>query len=166
MADTLTCSRNELAVALDVTPKHIDNLFNAGVVVKQARGEYDVIQSCKNYVKFLRGTNTSEKLDLTQERTRLTKFQADLALIQLQQARREYWPVALVSRWISTLMTSIRSMLMAISSTIAVDLPHLEKSDIITITDLVRDALEQASKIPIPRDLKKAIDTHLKIEGE
>jgi len=73
------CSRVDLADVLDLSEQRVGILTKTGVLTRGSKG-YDLRAAIRAYLHFLRSQTGS----LTQERTRLTKAQADLAKLNLQ----------------------------------------------------------------------------------
>ena len=71
----------EVADHLDLTSTRIHDLFNANVLIKSGKSGGQDLDDCRvRYIRYLRtlskGKNTNSG-DLNEERTRLTKAQAD-----------------------------------------------------------------------------------------
>lgn len=161
MTAKFICSAADLADILELSEPQIFNLARSGVVVRVEKGKYDLPRSMKNYFESKLDDATGNPESLIEQRTRLTRYQADLAHIQLLTARTQNFPAALVWQWLGKLFAGLRSQLLAIPSSIAVNLPHIEKSDVLAIDDLIRDALTECGRMPIPRELEKAVDVHI-----
>ena len=84
----------EVADHLDLTSTRIHDLFNANVLIKSGKSGGQDLDDCRvRYIRYLRslskGKNTNSG-DLNEERTRLTKAQADRAELELQEKREEH----------------------------------------------------------------------------
>ena len=81
MAVKLTCSRVELADLLDLSVQRVGTLTKTGILPKAPGGKgYEVRNAIRAYLAFLRSKSGS----LTNERSRLTKAQADLMELKVK----------------------------------------------------------------------------------
>lgn len=91
-ADSPTVEVGGLAKLFNLTAVRVQQLAADGVVVKQARGRYDLWASIRNYIKFLQerkvnqwdgGAEGSED-GYAMHRARLTKAKADMAEMEAE----------------------------------------------------------------------------------
>ena len=80
----VTCSQQELSEWLGLSDRRIRELTKSGILKRGTTG-YHVKTSVQAYIQFLR----SEPGNLTDERARLTRAQADLAELKLRQRQGE-----------------------------------------------------------------------------
>jgi len=80
-------SVKDLMAFIGLTEQRIGQLVADGVVVKLARGEYDIKQSIFNYCEYLRGVSrgSDEVADEKAERTRLISAKADIAELEADE---------------------------------------------------------------------------------
>jgi hypothetical protein len=95
----------ELADYLGVSSQSIAAFANDGKVVRISRGKYDLRASVQTYTSHLREVaaargGEAQILDLTQERARLAKEQADGQELKNRQLRSELLPAADVERMV------------------------------------------------------------------
>ena len=76
-----------IARLLLMTTRNVEKLVNEGIVPRYAHGEYRPEDCVHGYIKYLRGLSKGTSKSLTEERTRLTKSQADNEELKLQRAK-------------------------------------------------------------------------------
>lgn len=133
-----------IAAAFDVSTRRIAQLADDGVVVRAGRGRFDLIASTANYCRRLRevasgrGENAP---DLTAERTRLAKEQADRIAIENEAKRGKTLDAEEAElRWADEIV-KLRARLLAIPGQVALALPHLTKHELSEIDRVLRDAM-------------------------
>ena len=110
----------EVADHLDLTSAHIHNLFNANVLTKSGKSGGQDLDDCRvKYIRYLRtlskGKNTNSG-DLNEERTRLTKAQADRAELELQEIESDLVSTDTIKTIWSDYVSNVRSKLLALPS--------------------------------------------------
>ena len=110
----------EVADHLDLTSAHIYNLFNANVLTKSGKSGGQDLDDCRvKYIRYLRtlskGKNTNSG-DLNEERTRLTKAQADRAELELQEIEADLISTDTIKTIWSDYVSNVRSKLLALPS--------------------------------------------------
>lgn len=139
-------SAPELARALGVSSRTVRKLAARGLVVKTARGAYDLVPSIQRYCEHLRSVAAGHggedaALDLATERARLAKEQADGHALKNAAARAELVPVPEVERRWADILRRVRSGLLAVPSRSRQRLPHLTAHDVTVIDQEVRSVL-------------------------
>lgn len=84
--------------------------------------------------------------DLTEERTRLAKEQADRVAMMNAALRGELIKATEAERRWSEQMVTLRSRMLAVANDLPLLLPHLTAHDIATIDRSYRDAMDHASR--------------------
>jgi len=77
---TLIGTKRQLAAMLNLSERRITDLVTAGVLPVRGPAGFELAASVRGYIAFLK----SKTGDLTAERARLTKAQADLAELKLR----------------------------------------------------------------------------------
>jgi phage terminase Nu1 subunit (DNA packaging protein) len=126
-------------------------LVRRGFAVKTGRGRFDGDASVRKYIKHLRGVASGrggEKgtLDLTAERAKLAKEQAEGHAMKNALARGEMVMVAEVERTWTGVLSVIRSKILAVTSRVRHRLPHLTAHDADVIDRELRDALTETAQ--------------------
>jgi phage terminase Nu1 subunit (DNA packaging protein) len=116
-----TVGAGELAVWLGVSSQSIAAFANDGKVVRLARGKYDLKASIQTYTSHLREVAAArggegQVLDLTQERARLAKEQADGQELKNRALRGELVPASEVEREWSDVLRKVRAGILAVTS--------------------------------------------------
>jgi phage terminase Nu1 subunit (DNA packaging protein) len=116
-----TVGTGELANWLGVSSQSIASFANDGKVVRISRGKYDLRASVQLYTSHLRevaaarGGETAV-LDLTQERARLAREQADGQELKNRQLRSELVSASDVEREWSDILRKVRAGILAVTS--------------------------------------------------
>jgi phage terminase Nu1 subunit (DNA packaging protein) len=139
-------SGKDLASAFGVSDRSIREFADRGIIEKVGRGKYKLLQSVRLYTAHLREVAAGRGgeagvLDLTAERVRHAKEQADNLALKNAALRRDLVPVADVEREWITVARQIRSGVMAVPSRVRQSLPHLTAYDADVIDREIRDAL-------------------------
>jgi phage terminase Nu1 subunit (DNA packaging protein) len=139
-------SGKDLALAFGVTDRSIRDFADRGIITKIGRGKYKLLESVRLYTEHLRGVASGRGgedgvLDLTAERARHAKEQADNVALKNAALRRDLVPVVDVEREWITVGRQIRSGVMAVPSRVRQSLPHLTAFDADVIDREIRSAL-------------------------
>lgn len=106
---TLECTAEQLGELLGITPRHINRLIGH---LKVARGRWTLGTALPALVEAISGGPAGG--DLTKERTRLVKAQADRAELEFALARKEIAPLSEMTRAMDLRCGMIRARMMAI----------------------------------------------------
>jgi phage terminase Nu1 subunit (DNA packaging protein) len=144
----LTASGQELAELLGISVETVCALALKNIAIRVSRGRYDLRESVKRYCAHLRATaagrgGESGVLNLTEQRARLAREQANIAGLKASKLRGELVPVSEVeARWRGVL-TAVRSRLLAVPSRVRSRAPHLAATDVEIVDKEIREALEE-----------------------
>lgn len=143
-------STRELAKLLGCADNTIREAARRGLLVKKGRDLFDGPASIRTYVKHLRDVAAGRGgengvLDLTAERARLAKEQADGHELKNAAQRGELLEIAEVERTWTSVLSTIRSRMLAVTSRIRQRLPHITAFDADAIDREIRDALTEAA---------------------
>ena len=110
----------EVAEHLDLTTKRMHELFNQNILIKTGKSGGQDKDDCRvRYIRYLRvlarGKNTNSG-DLNEERTRLTKAQADRAELELQEKEADLISSDTIKTVWSDYVSNVRSKLLALPS--------------------------------------------------
>ena len=110
----------EVAEHLDLTSVRIHDLFNENVLMRSGKSGGQDKDDCRvRYIRYLRGLargkNTNSG-DLNEERTRLTKAQADRAELELQEKEGDLISSDVIKTIWSDYVSNVRSKLLALPS--------------------------------------------------
>mgnify|MGYP003111865313 FL=1 len=110
----------EVAEHLDLTTKRMHELFNENILIKTGKSGGQDKDDCRvRYIRYLRvlarGKNTNSG-DLNEERTRLTKAQADRAELELQEKEADLISSDTIKTVWSDYVSNVRSKLLALPS--------------------------------------------------
>ena len=135
-------TRKEVAEHLDLSIVSISKLIQKGVLdVKQGRNPMDLDLCRKNYINYLRTLGNYNKRtgtgDIAEEKTRLTKAQADKAEFEVSELEAELIPATKVQETWIEYVANVRAKLLALPSRVA----HQ-----VLIVDKYADAEEEKKK--------------------
>lgn len=109
-----------VAEHLDLSNVRVHDLFNENILIKSGKSGGQDLDDCRvRYIRYLRslskGKNTNSG-DLNEERTRLTKAQADRAELELQEKEGELISTDIIKTIWSDYVANVRSKLLALPS--------------------------------------------------
>lgn len=156
-------TRREVAEHLDLSVVSISKLIQKGVLdVKQGRNPMDLDLCRKNYINYLRSLGSYNKKtgsgDIAEEKTRLTKFQADKAELEVQELEAELLPADKVQQTWIDYVANVRAKLLALPNRIAHQVIVCEKyadAEAI-IKEQVYEALAELSNEGIPKQYRRS----------
>lgn len=144
----------ELAQHLDLSSVRVHDLFNENILIKSGKSGGQDMDDCRvRYIRYLRslskGKNTSSG-DLNEERTRLTKAQADKAELELQEKEKTLISSEIIQKeWVGY-VSNVRSKLLGLPTKLghnilaAEDYNEAESMIKEAIIDLLRELEEDA----------------------
>jgi phage terminase Nu1 subunit (DNA packaging protein) len=116
-------TQNDVAAYLGISEKHFGDLLRQGVFEKQGRGFYNFDECRAQYLKHLREIAhrkaQSGELNLTEERARLAREQADAKEMENAIARGELVHIEDVAKQFERGLERARTKLLAIPSKVA-----------------------------------------------
>lgn len=141
----------EVATHLDMTSQRVHDLIKQGVLNKgNAKNSMCVEESRKNYIRYLRtrakGLQNASG-DLNEEKTRLTKLQADKAELELNELEQSLVSVdRIADEWVN-FVSNAKSKLLALPSKVSHRVQATEsyaEAEKI-LKDAIHDALNELS---------------------
>lgn len=140
-------SVDALADWLGIHKRTVSDLVARGVVVREKRGQYQLQESVRRYCEHMREMAAGRGgeqgvLDLTAERARLAKEQADGQSIKNELARGTLVEAEAVKREWAGILRTLRSSMLAIPSRVRQTAAHLTATDIASIDREIRDTLK------------------------
>lgn len=110
----------DMASLLGVTPRRLNQMVGEEIAVRLSPGMFDAIATNQNYIASLtvRAETKAAALDLTAEKARLTKEQADHHGYRNSILRRDLIPAEEVEREWSDMVRKIRSGVLSLTSRI------------------------------------------------
>lgn len=136
----------ELADLFGISQQRVSVMVGEGTLVRSGRSAYPLAENVQRYTAHLREVASGrggedEIANLTAERARLAREQADGHALKNAIARGELIPAADVSaRW-EDVARRVRGRMLAVPSRVRARLPHLALADVETVDREVRDAL-------------------------
>ena len=114
---------HEVAAHLGVTIKYVQDLIANGTLEKKGRGEYDLNACREAYITRLReaaaGRANSGDLNLTEERARLAKEQADSTEMENAITRGELVYIEDVAKRVEVALSNVKTKILAIPTKVA-----------------------------------------------
>lgn len=143
-------TKTDLALVLGISRQALEGLEKKGVIRRIGRGMYEFPKAAQDAFAHYREVaagraSENEDVDLVSERALLAREQRRGHEIKNATLSGELLSARDVqTRWAS-IMSAIRSVLLAIPSILPGILPHLTRHDIDVIDRTIRDALEKAA---------------------
>lgn len=141
-------STDQLADILGLTANRVNVLVRQGHIPRIGKGRFDRREAVRGYCEHIRkqasgrGAANSE---LTEQKTRLAREQADRAEMQNAIARRELIPAAEVEREWALVLRDVRAAMLAVPPRVQQRLGHLTAHDVAAVDREIREALLEAS---------------------
>lgn len=145
-----TYSVKTIAKILDMSERNVMQLAAEGTIPRQERGKYNPIACIQAYIRYLRklvqGTGS---LSLTEERTRLTKVQADIAELELAISKGKLVPVEIAGKLWEKIIIAFRAKLLVLPTKLAPVLTGKKSTGKIKeiIEKYVKEVLEELTTI-------------------
>ena len=109
-----------IARLLKLSERRVQQLVKDGILPRPVKGEYGAIDCVHAYIDYLKKLiSGSGELSLTDERTRLTKYQADLAELDLRRAHGEVILTREAMRLWSDVVMAVRQRLLGLPTRMA-----------------------------------------------
>jgi len=147
-ADSPTVEVGTLSKLFNLTAVRVQQLAADGVIVKHARGRYDLWASIRNYIKFLQERKVNqwsggegEPDGYTQHRARLTKAKADKAEVEAALIKGTAHDAQAVAKVWEDMIGNARAKLLALPTKLAA---QLEGMTIAERQDAIQSAVSQA----------------------
>ena len=116
---------HEVAAHLGVTIKYVQDLIANGTIAKKGRGEYDLDECRQSYISRLResaaGRANAGDLNLTDERARLAKEQADAKEMENAITRGELVYIDDVAKRVEVALSNVKTKLLAVPTKVAAE---------------------------------------------
>lgn len=143
MATIGDCARH-----LFLSERRFQEFLNSGVLDRQSRGAYDLDAVREQYIRHLRelaaGRGSDGDLDLTEERARLAKEQADAQEMKNSMMRGELLPAEHVEKTWANMVTMATNRLYGIPSIVAPRIqPSMKPAD---VEALIREQIDDAMR--------------------
>lgn len=160
-------TQTELAEHLDLSPQSISDLVRKGIItIKKGRSPVNIDACRVQYINHLRKNASHYKKsgtggDIVEESTRLKKFQADKAELEVNQLEGKLIPAQLVKDTWSDFVGNAKAKLLNIPNNLAHQVLAVE--DFSQAEDLIKksiyEALEELSKNGLPREYTERTET-------
>jgi|TARA_R110002050_G_scaffold177050_1_gene310146 phage terminase Nu1 subunit (DNA packaging protein) len=160
-------TQRELAEHLDLSTKRISELIRDGILPSKMGRSPINIDVCRiAYISYLRKLGGYNKKsgggDIAEEKTRLTKAQADKAELEVSELEGQLIPAQLVQDTWTDMVANVRSKLLGLPSRIAHQViametyPEAEQ----LIKENVHDALSELAENGIPTKYADRVEQH------
>lgn len=143
-----TVGGKDLCSLFDISPAALTDLKKRGIAVHLAHDSYDLTATTRAYVQHLRGMAAGwgtgdQAANLTSERARLAKEQADAQAIKNAKLRGELVEASEVERTWADALRQLRARIMAVPSRLRSDLPDIDAQTIDAIDRALRATLTE-----------------------
>lgn len=163
-------TQKELAEHLGMSPQSVGELVKKGVfTIKKGRSPVDLDVCRIEYINYLRKSANHFKKsgnsgDIVEESTRLKKFQADKAELEVNQLEGKLIPAELVRATWSTLVANAHAKFLNIPTNLAHQVLAVE--NFVEAEELIKksiyEALEELSEDGIPTEYAERAETSTK----
>ena len=160
-------SQREVAEHLDLSTKRISELIRDGILPsKMGRSPLNLDVCRIAYISYLRKLGDYNKRsgggDIAEEKTRLTKAQADKAELEVSELEGQLIPAQLVQDTWTDFVANARAKLLALPSKIAHQVIALDKyaEAELLIKENVHDALSELAEDGIPTKYADRVEQH------
>lgn len=163
-------SANEMAWFLGVNRRTLLDFAAKGIVSRNSRGQYHLVDSVHRYTRHLREqaagrANTKGGKSLTDERAELTAIQKQREQLLLDRETRSVLTFEEVKDGWTRIATKTKSTVLGLTSRIRFALPHLTSFDGEAIAGVCREALEEiASELDGTAEVPGADKADLRVE--
>ena len=146
-----TVTNKELSDFIGLSLPAITKLVDAGVVVRIRPNTYDFKVSVGNYIRQLREAAARhpggvQTLELTAERARLAKEQADAMEIKNSTARGELVSALETEQTWAGFIIDVRSRLLSVPSRVRQRIPAMTAAEVVIVDEELRSAMEALSR--------------------
>jgi len=141
---TVVVSTAEISEILGLSDRRIRQLEKEDALVKINRGKYDLKASVQRYIEYIKAQaeKTEEELDLTKEKTLLTRANRQKVELELQIMRGELHRSEDVRRVMNNMLGAFRARVLAIPSKTAPQL--LSQTDLAVVQDIIKKEVYEA----------------------
>ena len=144
----MTANLGDIQLILGVSKSEVKRLVDESIIKKDLRGTYDLLHSIKGYIGYLQvrsGGTKGVSADYHEERSRLTKFQADKAEFEAALMAGRLVDVEQLTQAWEGMLSSMRAKLLAIPSKVAPIIADEDEPGMVQniIDDYMREALEE-----------------------
>lgn len=134
-ADSPTVEVGTLSKLFNLTAVRIQQLASDGIIIKHARGKYDLWASIRNYIKYLQERKVNqwsaegEEDGYAQHRSRLTKAKADMAELDAELKKGTVHAAPEVAAVMSDIIANTRARFLGFPTKLAGALDGLDTVD-------------------------------------
>lgn len=143
---------NTIAKLLNITERRVQQLARENIIPKANKGKYDLVGCIQGYITYLQNTiSQGECKDLKHERTRLTKFQADKALIDLQIIQGKAILIPDVEKQVANMISVVRTKLLGLPTKLAPIISNENDTNVIEniIKDNIYEVLQELANLKL-----------------
>lgn len=142
-----TCTSDEMAALLGVSTRTVRELAAKKRLVRTGHGRFDMPASVATYCAHLRevASGNTASPDLTAERTRLAKEQADRISIENERSRGTLIVAEEAgARWADEIV-KLRARLLAVPGQVALVIPQLSAFELQQVDRVLREAMSDVA---------------------
>jgi phage terminase Nu1 subunit (DNA packaging protein) len=146
---------NTIAALLDLTVRRVQQLTNEGIIPRTAHGQYEIAPAVRGYIRYLRERavqgDPAGADEVGASRALLLKARARMATLEADQFEGQLLRRSDVEKTWGTIITNIRTRLLAIPQMTAQAITYLQTPGQIAglLTTAVAEALDDISATPV-----------------
>ncbi len=119
-------SVSTIAKLFDLTERRVQQLAKEGIIPKAAKGKYELVPAVQGYIKYLRASKEDTPTNISAERARLLKMQADKLSMAIDLEREKLLDADKAAAGWDNLIARCRSNLLGIPSRLAFQVTVVE----------------------------------------
>lgn len=144
----MKANNGDIQLILGISKSEVKRLVDESIIKKDLRGTYDLLHSIKGYIGYLQvrsGGTKGVSADYHEERSRLTKAQADKAELEAAVMAGKLVEVEQLTQAWEGMLSSMRAKLLAIPSKLAPVVADEDEPGVVQdlIDNYMREALEE-----------------------
>lgn len=144
-----TFTTQQLADALSLTPRRVQQLAKEGAVVSVSRGKYAAVESIRNYLQYVEDRDGGESnIDYLEEKAKHEKAKRQKAELELAVMKGEMHRSGDIKLVMNDMLAAFRSRVLAVPSKLAPQLVGKTEMPVILdiLTQEVYEALRELSE--------------------
>jgi Mn-dependent DtxR family transcriptional regulator len=163
-------SSSELAELFGgITTTHVQKLERDGIVKKVERGIYDLKESVRSYIRYLKREGKHIAPDTYEaHRARLYKGRADITEVQAAALKGQFHDAQCIAEVMSEKIASARARLLALPTVAGPQVADLSEANecVDVLTELVHDALSDLTKYDARAVVARYVKQHIEAKQD
>lgn len=116
---------SELAAIVGKTPQWIRQLTRDGILQQVGRGKYSLGEAVQAYIKHVEGESSDGKISYRDERAEHEKVKKEMAMLELEEMRKNLHTTADVQEAWGELLVSFRTRILGLPPKLSIELAYM-----------------------------------------